>query len=137
MSVFVYHRDSKTLHVDDTLIYVENLTWPINILLQPGTLIFHPSIFIGLYPNAEAPLQFLDWMKQILKDWELENLCTAHIGAKVGNAHMAVQELVTNSETLFQGLSELHNHTTLFSTLITEFSEPVGQLVEFLSSIIS
>lgn len=137
MSVFVFHRNSKTLHLDDTLIYIENPTWPINLLLQSDSLIFHPSIIIGLQPNAEAPLQFYDWMNKILEDWDFQNLCTAHIGAKIGGAHTAVHKLVKNTEKLFQGLSELHNRTTLFSSLIAEFSEPVGQLVEFLSTIIS
>lgn len=137
VSVFVYHSESKTLHVDDTLIYIEDPTWPINLLFQPGSLIFHPSIIIGLHPTAEAPLQFYMWMNRILKDWDFDNLCTAHIGVKVGGAHAAVQELVNNSEKLFQGFSEFHKRSALFSYLLTEFSEPVGQLVEYLSTIIS
>lgn len=135
ISVFVYHRGSKTLHVDDTLVYIETSPWPINILLQPGSLIFHPSLIIGLHPNADAPLQFYNWMNQMLKDWDFENLCTAHVGVKIGGAHAAVQALVKNSEILFQGLSEIH-HSVLFSHLITEFSKPIGRIVEYLSTII-
>lgn len=137
VSVFVYHSKSKTLHVDDTLVYIEANTWPINLLLQPGSLIFHPSIIIGLNPDSEAPLQFYNWMNQLLKDWNFDNLCTAHVGVKMGGARHAVQELVKNSEKLFQGLSELHNRTSLVSFLRTDFLEPVGQFVEYLSTIIT
>lgn len=79
VSVFVYHSESKTLHVDDTLVYIKANTWPINLLLQPGSLIFHPSIIIGLNPDSEAPLQFYNWMNQMLEDWNFDNLCTAHV----------------------------------------------------------
>lgn len=137
VSVFVYHSESKTLHVDDTLIYIEAATWPISLLLQSGSLIFHPSIIIGLNKNPEAPLQFYDWMKKMLRDWHMQNLCTAHIGVKVGGAHKAIQDLVNNTEKLFQGLSELHNRSKLFSILLTELSEPVGQFAEYLSTIIT
>ncbi|XP_037040281.1 uncharacterized protein LOC119077195 isoform X2 [Bradysia coprophila] len=137
VSVFVYHSKSKTLHVDDTLIYIETSIWPINLLLQPGSLIFHPSLIIGLKPDAEAPLQFHKWMNQILKDWNIENLCTAHVGVKVGGAQSAIQKLVNDSEVLFQGISELHSRSRLFSFLVDKFSEPFGQIVEYLSAIIS
>lgn len=60
----------------------------------------------GLYRTVEAPLQFRDWMKQLLDDWDFDNLCTAHIGIKMGGAHDAVRELVNQSEKLFQELSE-------------------------------
>lgn len=80
ISVFVYHPASKTLHVDDTLLYGK------------GSVIFPPSMMIdGLYPTAEAPLQFRDWMKQMLNDWNFDNLCAAHMGLKAGGAHAAVQ----------------------------------------------
>lgn len=67
---------------------------------------FHPSMTEGgLYSTAEAPLQFRDWMLKLLEDWDFENLCTAHIGVKVGGAHNAVRDLVKQSEKLFQEIS--------------------------------
>lgn len=62
----------------------------------------------GLYPTAEAPLQFRDWMNKLLEDWDFDNLCTAHMGVKMGGAHNAVKDLVIKSEKVFQDLSE-HN----------------------------
>ncbi|XP_037040368.1 uncharacterized protein LOC119077304 [Bradysia coprophila] len=109
VSIFVYHRNSKTLHVDDTLIYAEDPSWPVRLVfgVQAGSLKFHPSMADGgLYRTVEAPLQFRDWMKKLLDDWDFENLCTAHIGVKKGGAHDAVRELVNESEKLFEELSE-------------------------------
>lgn len=133
VSIFAYHKESKTLHVDDTLIYIEASTWPFDLLWQPGSLIFNPSMIIGLNPNSDAPLQFYNWMIKMLNDWDVENLCTAHIGVKVGGAHTAIQELVNNSEKLFQGLSKLHDRSGLFSFLLKKFSETFGEFVDYLS----
>lgn len=75
--------------------------------IQAGSLIFHPSMSDGgLYQTAEAPLQFKEWMLSLLEDWDFDNLFTAHIGIKMGNAHAAVKDLVTKSEKVFQELSE-------------------------------
>lgn len=75
--------------------------------LKAGSTVFHPSIKDnGLHPTAEAPLQFRDWMHQMLKDWDFDNLCTAHIGVKSGGARAAVEELMKNSEQFFIDLSE-------------------------------
>lgn len=108
VSVFVHHRESKTLHVDDTLMYAENPGIMFRLFgLKAGSTVFHPSIKDnGLHPTAEAPLQFRDWMHQMLKDWDFDNLCTAHIGVKFGGARAAVEELMKNSEQFFIDLSE-------------------------------
>jgi len=108
VSVFVHHRDSKTLHVDDTLMYAENPGILFRLFgLKAHSTMFHPSIKDhGLYPTAEAPLEFRDWMNQMLKDWNFDNLCTAHIGVKAGGAHAAVVELMQKSEKFFEDLSE-------------------------------
>lgn len=75
--------------------------------LKAGTTMFHPSISgNGLYPTAEAPLQFRDWMNQLLKDWQFDNMCTAHLGNRIGGAHEAVEKFVKDSDKLFEDLSE-------------------------------
>lgn len=110
----MYHRNSKTLHVDDTLIYAEDPSWLVRIFfgIEAGSLIFHPSINDGgLYPTAEAPLKFRDWMNKMLQDWDFDNLCTAHIGIKTDGAHLLVHELVNRSEKLFEELSERNSKT--------------------------
>lgn len=79
--------------------------------IEAGSLIFHPVIDKGgLYKTAEAPLQFRDWMKKLLEDWDFDNLCTAHIGVKAGGAHEAVRDLVNKSEKFFEDLSERYKN---------------------------
>lgn len=68
---------------------------------------FHPSIKgPGLHPTLEAPLEFRNWMRMVLKDWPFDNLCCSHSGVKKGGAHEQVVQLVENAENLFQKLSE-------------------------------
>lgn len=68
---------------------------------------FHPSIKShGLYPTAEAPYLFRDWMRTMLTDWSFDNICCAHMGVKIGGAHQDVSNLLQKSEDLFAKLSE-------------------------------
>lgn len=110
VSVFVFHRPSRTLHVDDTIAYSDHPGFLMRLMgFKHGTMAFHPSIKgPGLYPTAEAPFEFRDWMKLILKDWPFDNICCAHNGIKIGGAHDQVAELVIQAESLFIKLSEKH-----------------------------
>uniref|UniRef100_A0AC34F7D6 Uncharacterized protein n=1 Tax=Panagrolaimus sp. ES5 TaxID=591445 RepID=A0AC34F7D6_9BILA len=74
---------------------------------KSGTFAFHPSMKDdGLHPTAAAPYLFRDWMKNMLKDWKFDNICTAHIGVKLGGAHAEVTTLLEKAEPLFAKLSE-------------------------------
>jgi hypothetical protein len=108
MSVFIYHRLSYTLHVDDTINYTDKLSFLLKLFgVAHGVMAFHPSIKgSGLHPTPEAPYLFRDWMRNILLDWPFENICCAHLDAKIGGTHAQVAELVNNSEPLFVKLSE-------------------------------
>ncbi|CAF3746141.1 unnamed protein product [Rotaria sp. Silwood1] len=108
ISVFVFHHLSRTLHVDDTIVYGDHPSFLLKLIgFKHGTMAFHPSIKgPGLYPTVDAPLQFRDWMKTMLKDWTFDNICCAHTGVKIGGAHQQVVELVNHAEPLFNKLSE-------------------------------
>ena len=108
ISVFVYHSLSKTLHVDDTIMYAEKPGFLLRLFgYKDGAMAFHPSIKgPGLYPTAEAPFMFRDWMKQLLTDWPFENICCAHLGVKMGGANANVATLLNNAEPLFEKLSQ-------------------------------
>ena len=68
---------------------------------------FHPSMkTVGLYPTADAPYLFRDWMRNMLRDWPFDNLCCAHMGVKRGGAHADVQALLNKTARLFAKLSE-------------------------------
>jgi hypothetical protein len=108
ISVFMYHRLSRTLHVDDTIMYTDKLAFLLKLFGYPhGVMTFHPSIKgHGLHPTAEAPYLFRDWMRNMLHDWPFDNICCAHMGMKIGEAHAQVAELLDNAEPLFVKLSE-------------------------------
>mmetsp|Transcript_6163 Transcript_6163/g.10628 ORF Transcript_6163/g.10628 Transcript_6163/m.10628 type:complete len:282 (+) Transcript_6163:193-1038(+) len=92
-NVFVFHKPSKTIHNDDTVLVSHNPPWILRLLgFKDGSMFFHPSLKgPGLYHTPEAPAQFRCWVKSIIEDWDFENLCTAHNGNQVGNAkkHLA------------------------------------------------
>uniref|UniRef100_A0A914QGM5 Uncharacterized protein n=1 Tax=Panagrolaimus davidi TaxID=227884 RepID=A0A914QGM5_9BILA len=88
--------------------YTEDPGWILRLIgYKRGTLFFHPSIDSdGLHPTAAAPYLFRDWMKNMLNDWKFDNICTAHIGVKIGGAHEAVTTLLEKTEPVFAKLSE-------------------------------
>ena len=91
-SVFVYHLASRTLHVDDTIIYSDRTRFLLKLFgLRRGTMSFHPSIkTVGLCSTPDAPYLFRDWMRKMLRDWPFENLHCAHMSVKKGGAHADV-----------------------------------------------
>lgn len=107
VSVFVYHPQSRTLHVDDTIMYTEKPGFLLKLFgYKDGAMAFHPSIkSSALYPTSDAPYLFRDWMRKILRDWPFENICCAHLGVKMGGAHADVATLLDYAEPLFAKLS--------------------------------
>lgn len=107
IGVFVFHAASKTIFIDDTLCYWSNLSWFATWFLKNNTLDFHLTTFRnGLYPTPEAPLEFLAWIRQLLVDWDFENICTAHTGNVLGSGKAQLSILVEASASKFQHLSE-------------------------------
>jgi hypothetical protein len=77
-SVLVLHRSSKTIHVDDTLIYVR---FPaIMRLIGPRDLVrFHPTLGRALQRRAGAAGDFRSWATELAGGWgDAKNLCAAH-----------------------------------------------------------
>ncbi len=80
-SVLVLHRASRTIHVDDTLMYVR-LPLPMRTLGFRDILAFHPTLRQALEKRKGAGQDFHDWAKELAKDWrDAENLCAAHTAA--------------------------------------------------------
>lgn len=106
--VFVYHRASRTLHVDDTIMYSPDP----NFLLRLGGfkkdgMIFHITLkSVGLHHTPEAPFQFRDFIFGVLRDWDFDNICTAHFGYKVGGVKMQLEDTLRHMEPLFEQLSK-------------------------------
>jgi hypothetical protein len=80
-SVLVLHRASRTIHVDDTLMYVR-LPLPMRALGFRDLLLFHPSLRQALQKRKAAGRDFRDWAEELAERWrDAENLCAAHTTA--------------------------------------------------------
>jgi hypothetical protein len=77
-SVLVRHRATRTIHVDDTLMYLR-LPLPLRLLGLHDTTRFHPKLAQALERRRGAAGDFRAWAKDIADRWgDAENLCTAH-----------------------------------------------------------
>ncbi len=82
-SVLAYHRASKTIHCDDTLMYLR-LPGPFGKLARPK-LSFHMTLAKTLERRAGAAQDFRAWAEQLAAQWgAAENLCAAHSAALLG-----------------------------------------------------
>jgi hypothetical protein len=80
-SVLVLHRASKTIHVDDTLMYVR-LPRLMRVVGLPDAMSFHPTLAKALEKRAGAAKDFRDWAEELTERWrDAENLCAAHTAA--------------------------------------------------------
>jgi len=80
-SVLAFHRSSKTIHVDDTFIY---LRFPkvARAFGKTDAMSFHPTLAKVLEPRAGAVADFRQWAEGLAERWrDAENLCAAHTAA--------------------------------------------------------
>lgn len=83
-SILAYHRKSGTIHVDDTLVYLDK-GFPLSLLPLNRRLDFHPTLAKALKPEAGAADAFRDWAIDLGIDWA---------GARrIAAAHDSVREL--------------------------------------------
>lgn len=84
-SVLAYHRASKTIHVDDTLMYIR-LPKLLRSFGLSNPMRFHPTLSEVLEPRKGATDDFQHWTKALAESWsEAENLCAAHTSYFMGN----------------------------------------------------
>jgi len=77
-SVLALHRASRTLHVDDTLMYIR---FPrlLALLGLRDSLGFHPTLSMALEKRAGAAAEFREWAGELIELGKgVENLCAAH-----------------------------------------------------------
>lgn len=77
-SVLALHRASRTLHVDDTLMYIQ---FPrlLALLGLRDSLGFHPTLSLALEKRAGATAEFREWARELIALGKgAENLCAAH-----------------------------------------------------------
>ena len=82
-SVLAYHKTSKTIHSDDTLMYLP-LPGLLGKLKKPSVS-FHMTLAKTLEKRAGAAQHFRDWATQLSERWAAaENLCAAHSATLLG-----------------------------------------------------
>jgi len=106
--VFVFHPESRTLHVDDTIFIADKPGFLMKIFgFRHGDMSFHISIKgPGLFATPEAPHQFKDFIGGIINDWDFDNICAAHMGNKIGGAKEQLRQTLEKAAPLFDKLSE-------------------------------
>jgi len=105
---FVFHRASRAIHIDDTIMIGSHPSILLKLAgFRHGSMSFHPSIKgVGLYPTPEAPYQFKEFIEGIIKDWDFDTICAAHMGYKAGGAKQQLKDVLLQAEPLFKRLSE-------------------------------
>lgn len=92
-SVLVFHQASRSLHADDTIMYYDHPGCALRCLgARHGNTTFWTGVDKGLKKTKEAPVQFRSFMESVLKDWDFDNLITAHTGNLIGGGKEAVRE---------------------------------------------
>lgn len=104
-SVFVFHKQSKTIHDDDTIMYfdAEHLSCCLRLAgLTSRRIFFHPTLTtVGLYKFPEAVNFFKEWIRKIIDDWDFENVCTAHYGVVMRDGKKMLKQTLKNYESKF------------------------------------
>lgn len=83
-SVLAYHRASRSIYVDDTLMYIR-----LPLLMRwfglSDAISFHPTLSKALQKRRGASTEFSQWAEQLADKWQdAENLCAAHTATLVG-----------------------------------------------------
>ncbi|MDC0661553.1 hypothetical protein [Marinobacter sp. SS21] len=82
-SVLAYHRASRTIHSDDTLMFLQ-LPGPLGKLKKPQVT-FHPTLAKTLERRPGAAADFRNWAQALAARWsDAENLCAAHSATVLG-----------------------------------------------------
>lgn len=88
-SVLALHRASRTIHADDTLMYLR-LPAPLRWFGPDDKVSFHPTLAKALEKRAGAARDFRDWARFLIEQWgDAENLCAAHNAALLGRKNKA------------------------------------------------
>jgi len=83
-SVLVMHKASRTIHVDDTFMYLK-LPRLLRLFGVKDSLAFHPTLSMALERRAGAADDFRAWARSLIEQWgNAENLCAAHTAALLG-----------------------------------------------------
>ncbi len=87
-SVLAYHKASKTIHADDTLMYLR-LPGLLGMLKKPE-IEFHMTLPLTLEKRAGAAEDFRTWVTSLAEQWgDAENFCAAHSATLLGRENQS------------------------------------------------
>lgn len=115
-SVLAFHRASRTLHVDDTLLYLRMP--PLVRLFKPDVLRFHPTLGKVLEPRAGAADDFRAWARELIeRAGDVDNLCAAHSAALLARRNEGpsiaarIEAALANAEATLRSHDRTHEGT--------------------------
>lgn len=112
-SVLAYHKASKTIHSDDTFMYLM-LPGPLGKLKKPQ-LTFHMTLGGTLEKRAGAVAEFRAWAQQLSQQWRgAENLCAAHSATLLGKQNQSESIAVRMTSALGKVEKTLKKHEQKF-----------------------
>lgn len=79
-SAVVFHPDSRTVHVDDTFTFVPLPEVAEYVGIKQGKIVLHPTLPLALQQRPGAVKEFREWMNELILQWQIKNICTAHVG---------------------------------------------------------
>lgn len=83
-SVLAMHRLTRTIHVDDTIMYTK-LPRVLSLLGLSESTSFHPTLARVLEKREGAAQDFRQWATALAERWsDAENLCAAHTSTLLG-----------------------------------------------------
>jgi hypothetical protein len=85
-SVLAFHAASRTLHVDDTLLYMR-MPWIVRPFKR-DLLRLHPTLAKVLERTPEAASEFRAWTRELVERVQgIDNLCAAHAATLLARDH--------------------------------------------------
>jgi hypothetical protein len=88
-SVFAYHHESKTVHIDDTMTYFDTTPpalWLAGARANILNLRFDLAALLKKNTNPDATKLFGVWFREKICKWDIENAVIAHNGVLKGGA---------------------------------------------------
>lgn len=109
-SVLAYHRASRTIHSDDTLMYLK-LPALARLVGLGDDVSFHIMLAKALERREGATRDFRDWATDLTEQWkDAENLCAAHTSAllAIENRGASIHDRIVRALKKVEGTLKQH-----------------------------
>lgn len=104
-TVFVFHAASKSIHIDDTVLFFDHPGCVLNCFGKSHGSMEFWNLKKGLKPTKEAPGEFRDFIQQVINDWDFENIIAAHTGNIIGGAKEKLRETLNKASPVLDQLA--------------------------------